>query len=66
MLYVLYHNLRACGAIHVVNLLKLNPTESFVLLFFFAEIKKNPGLRIPYYILSVQHPEQCPALVRGM
>ena len=43
MLYVLYHNLRACRAIHVVNLLKLNPTESFVLLFFFAEIKKILG-----------------------
>ena len=65
MLYVLYHNLRACGAIHVVNLLKLNHTESFILLFFFAEIRKS-WATIPYYILSVQHPEQCPALVRGM
>ena len=43
---------------------ELAQTEPHVL-FFFAEIK-NPGLRIPYYILSVQHPEQCPALVRGM
>lgn len=47
LLYVLYHNLRACGAIHVVNLLKLNPTESFVLLFFFAEIKKILGYVSP-------------------
>ena len=41
MLYVLYHNLHAHGAIHVVNLLKLNHTESFILLFLFAEIKKS-------------------------
>lgn len=47
MLYVLYHNLRACGAIHVVNLLKLNHTGSFVLLFFFAEIKKILGYVSP-------------------
>ena len=65
MLYVLYHNLLAHGAVHVVNLLKLNHTESFILLFFFAEIKKS-WATYPYYILSVQHPEQCPALVRGM
>ena len=43
MLYVLYHNLHACGAVHVVNLLKLNHTESFVVLFFFAEIKTILG-----------------------
>ena len=41
MLYVFYHNLHACRAVLVVNLLKLNHTESFVLLFFFAEIKKS-------------------------
>ena len=35
--------------------------------FYFSLQKlKNPGLRIPYYTLSVQHQEQCPALVRGM
>ena len=61
MLYVFCHNLRACGAVHVVNLLKLNH------MFYFSLQKlKIPGLRIPYYILSVQHPEQCPALARGM
>ena len=41
MLYVLYHNLCACQAVHMVNLPKLNHTESFVLLFFFEEIKKS-------------------------
>ena len=65
MLYVLYHNLCACQAVHMVNLPKLNHTESFVLLFFFEEIKKS-WATYPYYILSVQHPEQGPALVRGM
>ena len=52
MLYVFYHNLRARGAIHVVNLLKMNHTESFILLFFFAEIKQSwamyPLLHIEY------------------
>ena len=41
MLYVFYHNLRARRAVHVVNLLKMNHTESFILLFFFAEIRKS-------------------------
>ena len=41
MFYVFYHNFRARGAVHVVNLLKLNHTASFILLFFFAHIKKS-------------------------
>ena len=41
MLYVFYHNLHARRAVHVVNLLKLNHTESFVLLFFFAETERS-------------------------
>ena len=41
MLYVFYHNFHARGAVHVVNLLKLNHMESFILLVFFAQIKKS-------------------------
>ena len=41
MLYVFYHNLHERGAVDVVNLLKVNHMESFVLLFFFAEIKTS-------------------------
>lgn len=29
------------GAVHVVNLLKPNHTDSFILLLFFAQIKKS-------------------------
>ena len=59
MLYVFYHNLRACGAVHVVNLLKLNHTESFIL--FSLQKLKNPGLRIPYYKLECSAPRTVPS-----
>ena len=51
MLYVFYHNFHARGAVHVVNLLKLNHMESSVLLFFFAEIKKS------WAMYPLLHPE---------
>ena len=35
------NNLRARRAVHVVNLLKLNHMESFILLVFFTQIKKS-------------------------
>ena len=41
MFYVFYHNFHARGAVHVVNLLKLNHMESFILLVFFTQIKKS-------------------------
>ena len=41
MVYVFYHNFHARGAVHVVNLLKLNHMESFILLVFFAQIKNS-------------------------
>ena len=41
--------MHAPGVVRVVSLLKPNHTDSFILLFFFANTK------IPYYILSIQH-----------
>ena len=41
-------------------------TRSLPFFYFSLQKLKNPGLCIPYYILRVQHPQQCPALVRGM
>ena len=41
MFYVFYHNFHARGAVHVVNLLKLNHMESFILLVFFTQIKES-------------------------
>ena len=47
MFYVFYHNFRARGTVHVVNLLKLNHTASFILLFFLAHVKKVLGCISP-------------------
>ena len=33
--------MHAPGAVHVVNLLKLNHTDSFILLLLFAQIQKS-------------------------
>ena len=57
MLYVFYHNLRAQGAVHVVNLLKLNHTQSFILLLSLAHIQK-PWAMYPLLHTEYSHPEQ--------
>ena len=63
MFYAFYHNFHARGAVHVVNLLKVNHMESFILLVFFTQIKKSWAT---YPLLHTEYsaPRTLPALVK--